>query len=79
MEKIIRYQPIPFEKRNKNKLAVEKYKKKVETSDAMPIDFFLLCKTNLQMINVSKNTTTGYITKIERTLTTVITFFVYFT
>ena len=79
IEKMTRYQPISFKKRNENKLAAEKYKKNVDTSDAIPIDFFLLCKINLQIINTAMKTTTGYITKTERTLMMVITLFVYFT
>lgn len=62
-----------------NKLVIEKYRKKVVTSDAIPIDFFRLCKMNLQKRNTIKKTSTGYMMKMERTLTIRITFFIYFT
>lgn len=76
MENITRYQPISFKKMKENKLAIEKYKKKVDISDAIPMDFFLLCRTNLQKRNTAKKTTIGYMMIIERTLSIVITCFI---
>lgn len=79
MEKITRYQPISFKKIKENKLVIEKYKHKVDISDAIPIDFFLFRKIYLQKRKVIKKTTTGYMTKTESKLTIIITFFIYFT
>lgn len=79
MEKITRYQPISFKKIKENKLVIEKYKHKVDISDAIPIDFFLFRKMYLQKRKVIKKTTTGYMTKTESKLTIIITFFIYFT
>lgn len=79
MEKITRYQPTSFKKTKENRLVTEKYKKKVDISDAIPIDFFLFCKINLQNRNTTKKTTMGYMTQTERTLTIIITIFIYFT
>lgn len=62
-----------------NKLVIEKYKNKVDISDASPMDFFLFRKINLQKRNTTIKTTTGYMTKTERTLTIIITFFIYLT
>ena len=79
MEKITRYQPISFKKTKENKLVMEKYKKSVDISAASPIDFFLFWRINLQKRNTTKKTTTGYMTKTERILTIVLTFFIHFT
>jgi hypothetical protein len=79
MEKITRCQPISFKKIKENKLVIEKYKHKVDISDAIPIDFFLFRKMYLLKRKVIKKTTTGYITKTESTLTIIITFFIHFT
>ncbi len=79
MEKITRYQAISFKKKKENKLVMEKYKKNVDISAAIPIVFFLFRRKNVQKRNTNKKTTTGYITKTERTLTIVLTFFILFT
>ena len=75
----MRYQPTSFKKMKATKLVIEKYRRKVVTSDAIPIDFPRLCKINLQKRNTIKKTSTGYMTKTERTLTIRITFFIHFT
>lgn len=59
IEKITRDHPISFKKRKENKLVIEKYKKKVDTSEAIPIAFFFFCKRNLQKRNTTKKRTTG--------------------
>lgn len=79
MEKITRYQAISFKKKKENKLVMEKYKKNVDISAAIPIDFFLFRRKNVQKRSTNMKTTTGYRTKTERTLTIVLTFFIHFT